>query len=226
MVRFVSILVLSASSVWANDPLVNLESCKATVSSHVQGLDIWNTDSEESIESILSRSKIELGSKKAADQVTYVLSERIVRWIRQESEELTELEAIDPSTPEVLLRKNALEEARTTSLALEKRLAPMLTAHVAHWETAEILLERSRHASGELLDATLLKLASAENVLKTGIDQLRRDIAQEKYNETAKDNMSRSLKGAEEKHARLIAEIEKLRSRSLQERMRRSFSRR
>ncbi len=226
MMRFIGIMALSASSVWANDPLVNLESCKAVVGTNFHGTDLFHAEAEESIESILNRSKTDLSSKKPADQITYVLSERLTRWLRQETQELRELEAMDPMTPEFVLRKNGLEEARTTALALEKRLAPMLTATVAHWETAEVLLERSRKASGELLEATLLKLASVENVLKTGIEQLRRDIAHEKENQTAKDNMSRSLAGAEEKHRQLMAEIEKLRSRSSAERLRQSFGRR
>lgn len=226
MMRIVGILALSTTCVWANDPLVNVEACKAALGGHVQGSDILNAEGEESIESILNRSKTDLNSKKPADQVTYVLSERITRWIRQEAEELRELESSDALTSEVATRKIGLEDARTLALALEKRLAPMLTASVSHWETSDILLERARKASGELLEATLLKLASVENVLKTGIEQLRRDIAQEKYNQTAKDNMSRSLAAAEEKHRKLIAEIEILRSKSSAERLRRSFSRR
>ena len=204
----------------ANDPAIGAEHCRAVVSGHSQAVDPLNPEAEESLDSILIRSKGETSSSKTADQVTYVLSERLSRWINLEVKELTELEATDHDSAELRLRKEALDQARLVLQALERKLAPVLIADVAHWETQDLLLQRAANATGDLLQSTLLKLTSMETSLRMGIERLKKDIAQEVYNPRAKENMQRSLASAEQRHSFLAREIDKLRSRDTAERLR------
>jgi len=223
LLSFTLLASTAGSALSANDPAAGMEICKTKLAANSISVDPLNPDLSEPFDSLWTRAKSEVSKSKAADQATYVISERLSRWITTESAELVELETVDPQSAELKLRQEALQEARNLSLAIEKKLAPVMVADVAHWETQEVLLNRAQHATGYLLEATLLKLASVENLLKSSIERLKRDIAQEVYNLTAKENMQQSLAAAETKFALLRREIESHRSRATQSRWRRSL---